>query len=40
MDEPLNGEIFYTLEEAQIIIESCRGTTTRSARTVRLVISH
>jgi hypothetical protein len=38
-DELLNGEIFYTLREAQIIIESWRplqhGQTARIARTNR-----
>jgi putative transposase len=33
-DELLNGEIFYTLQEAQIIIEKWRGITTQRDRTV------
>jgi len=35
-DELLDGEIFYALREAQIIIESCDVTTTRSGRMPRL----
>src|SRR2546430_295749 len=34
-DELLNGEIFYTLRDAQIVIESGDATTTRSGRTHR-----
>ena len=34
-DELLNGEIFYTLKEAQIVIENWRRTTTRCVRTHR-----
>ena len=32
-DECLNGEIFYTLKEAKVVIEQWRNTTTRSDRT-------
>ena len=32
-DELLNGEIFYTLKEAQIVIEDGGSTTTPSGRT-------
>ena len=39
-DELLDGEIFYTLREAQIIIESWRPTSTRSGRTNRSATSH
>jgi transposase InsO family protein len=34
-DELLNGEIFYTLREAQIVIKACDATTTRSGLTRR-----
>jgi len=34
-DELLDGEIFYTLREAQIVIESCGGSTTQSGRAHR-----
>ena len=37
-DELLNGEIFYSLKEAQIVIEQWRGITTRSDRTPRSTI--
>ena len=39
-DELLNGEIFYTLREAQIVIESWRFTTTRSGPTPQSDTSH
>ena len=39
-DELLNGEIFYTLEEARAVIEGWRPTTTRCARTHRSVTNH
>jgi putative transposase len=32
-DECLNGEIFYTLKEATVVIEQWRNHTTRSGRT-------
>ncbi len=35
-EELLNGEIFYSLKEAQIVIEEWRNTTTRSDRTAPL----
>jgi hypothetical protein len=39
-DELLNGEIFYTLKEAQIIIEQCRGQSTiRSGRKAHWAIA-
>ena len=34
-DELLNGEIFYTLKEARVIIENWRRTTTKFGRTHR-----
>jgi transposase InsO family protein len=34
-DDCLNGEIFYPLKEAQIVIEKWRVNTTRSGRTAR-----
>ncbi len=37
-DELLNGEIFYSLKEARIVIETCESTTTRNGRTHRLDI--
>ena len=39
-DELLNGEIFYTLREAQVIIEQWRVHYGRSGRTARSVIGH
>ena len=39
-DELLNGEIFYTLREAQIVIESGDATTTRSGPTPQSDTSH
>ena len=39
-DELLNGEIFYSLREAQIVIESWRRHYTRSGRTPHLDSSH
>ena len=39
-DEFLNGEIFYSLKEAQILTERWRGTTTLCARTRRSGIGH
>jgi hypothetical protein len=39
-DELLNGEVFYTLREAQIVIESWRRLTTRSGLTPQSDISH
>jgi putative transposase len=39
-DELLNGEIFYTLREAQIVIESWRVTTIRSGLTPQSDTSH
>ncbi len=39
-DELLNGEIFYSLREAQIIIESCGVITMLSGRTLRSATSH
>jgi hypothetical protein len=33
-DELLNGEVFYTLKEAQIIIEMWKTTTTQNDHTV------
>jgi hypothetical protein len=38
--EVLNGEIFYSLKEAQIIIEHGESTTTLSDRTRRSTIGH
>ena len=35
-DELLDGEIFYTLREAQIVIESCGGITTPSGHPRRV----
>jgi transposase InsO family protein len=32
-DELLNGELLYTLREAQVLIEQCGSTTTRFDRT-------
>ena len=37
-DECLNGELFYSLKEAQIVIEKWRWNTTRGIRTRRSVI--
>jgi putative transposase len=39
-DELLNGEIFYTLREAQVLIEQWRVHYGRSGRTARWVIDH
>ena len=39
-DELLDGEIFYLLHEAQIVIESWRGTSTRSGPAHLLTINH
>src|SRR5262249_27299702 len=39
-DELFKGEIFYTLREAQIVIESWRRTTTRSGPTPQSDTSH
>ena len=39
-DELLNGEIFYTLREAQIVIESWRRPSTRSGLTPQSDTSH
>ena len=39
-DELLDGEIFYSLREAKVIIESCDGTTTPSGRTARSNTGH
>ena len=39
-DELLDGEIFYTLTEAKILIERWRGSTTQFGRTARWAIGH
>jgi integrase-like protein len=39
-DELLDGEIFYLLREARIVIDSWRATTTRSGRMPHLDTSH
>ncbi len=39
-NELLNGEIFYTLREAQVLIEQWASTTTESGPTVRSAIGH
>lgn len=37
-DELLNGEIFATLREAEVVIENCANTTTPSGRTPRQTV--
>ena len=39
-DELLDGELFYTLHEAQVLVERWRVSTTRVARIVRWGIGH
>jgi putative transposase len=39
-DELLDGEVFYTLREAQIVLESWRRTSTRCARTLPWATAH
>ena len=39
-DELLNGEIFYCLREAQIVLESWRATTTQNVPTLHSAIAH
>ena len=39
-DELLNGEIFYTLTEARVLIEACAGITTPSAPIAASAIDH